>query len=506
MTALGVASPSRAFAAPHAGDDYFTTEAHYLSLASRVVAALRRGSAFILLTGDPPPDPLLFSRALEIAAAWWYTVIVFARGTEICGSQLRAPARLVAASGGSGVEAAEPPPALSPLLVIGDADGLSDEQVANIYEALTCRDGITPAVVLLARTAFFGRQERSNPRLIGGGLTACFRLQDLGREEIETFIRHQRCSSDAAKAFRAEVITAIADISRGDPAIVNHLARLTLEVATLVDCKGDEKEIGEARAVRAAASALGKERRTIVEPGRSQSPRRGRRRPVRTLRIALLSGLVIGGILVVPRDRLQSLVLQESLRAIPSLDFAAWINPGRDMSAPVGADNTLRAPALAALPIGAEQPVHPQPEPVFAALIPEHPTGAATDVSSDEKVSLRPTPPTAALEAAATTAESRPTPAETRLSIEEIAALMARGDAFIVAGDISSARLFYERAVAAGDGRAALRMGVTFDPAFLDQTNFGSTFRDPQQALSWYRRARDLGEAEAARRVGDLKR
>jgi len=503
-----MASPSRAFAAPQAGDDYFATEAHYLSLASRLVAAVRRGSALILLTGDPPPDPHLFSRALEIAAAWWYTVIVFAHGAEIRGNQLRAPARLVAVDGGSsGVQTAEPAPSLSPILVISDADGLSDEQVANVYETLTCRGGIAPAVVLLARTAFFGRLERSNPRLIEGGLTARFRLQELGREEIETFIRHQRCSSDDVKAFRAEVITAIADISCGDPAIVNHLARLTLEVATLVDCKGDEKKIGEIRAATASAAALGKERQPTVAPGRPRSPWRGRRRSARALQIALLSGLAIGGIIVVPGDRLQSLVqhAEQSLRATTSVDFAAWINPGRDISAPVGADNTLRAAELAALPIGADPPVRLQPEPVSAAPIPEHPTGAATDASStDEKASLRPIP--AALEAAATTTETPLPRADTRLSIEEIAALVARGDAFVMTGDISSARQFYERAVAAGDGRAALRMGATFDPAFLDQTGFRNTFRDRQQALSWYRRARDLGEAEVTRWLEEHKR
>jgi hypothetical protein len=49
----------------------------------------------------------------------------------------------------------------------------------------------------------------------------------------------------------------------------------------------------------------------------------------------------------------------------------------------------------------------------------------------------------------------------------EIAALVARGDVFLQARDITSARLFYERAADAGDAAAAMRMGGTFDPAFL---------------------------------------
>jgi hypothetical protein len=52
----------------------------------------------------------------------------------------------------------------------------------------------------------------------------------------------------------------------------------------------------------------------------------------------------------------------------------------------------------------------------------------------------------------------------------EIAELLARGDSFVVIGDLASARVFYERAASAGDGRAALRMGTTFDPAFLRRT------------------------------------
>jgi hypothetical protein len=77
----------------------------------------------------------------------------------------------------------------------------------------------------------------------------------------------------------------------------------------------------------------------------------------------------------------------------------------------------------------------------------------------------------------------------------EIAALVARGDSFLGAGDIASARLFYERAADAGDGPAALRLGASFDPAFLDRAGIHSIRADPEQAASWYHRARELGDA-----------
>jgi len=77
------------------------------------------------------------------------------------------------------------------------------------------------------------------------------------------------------------------------------------------------------------------------------------------------------------------------------------------------------------------------------------------------------------------------------------AALVARGDELFALREIFSARLFYERAAAAGDGRGALHMGMTFDPAFLGRAGLQRTQTDPEQALSWYRRASALGSAEA---------
>jgi TPR repeat protein len=84
-----------------------------------------------------------------------------------------------------------------------------------------------------------------------------------------------------------------------------------------------------------------------------------------------------------------------------------------------------------------------------------------------------------------------------RFPAAEIAALLARGDALLSTGDITSARLFYQRAADAGAGLAAVRLGETFDPAFLDRAHFRGARGDPGQAVSWYRRARDLGVTDA---------
>jgi hypothetical protein len=72
-------------------------------------------------------------------------------------------------------------------------------------------------------------------------------------------------------------------------------------------------------------------------------------------------------------------------------------------------------------------------------------------------------------------------------------ALLARGDALFVSGDVASARLFYERAANAGDGHAALRLGETYDPAFLARTGLIGSRENASVAAYWYQRASELG-------------
>jgi TPR repeat protein len=90
-------------------------------------------------------------------------------------------------------------------------------------------------------------------------------------------------------------------------------------------------------------------------------------------------------------------------------------------------------------------------------------------------------------------------------SAVDTATLVTRGDALVGVRDIASARLFYERAAEMGDGPAALRMGATFDSAFLERAGIRGTKGDQQEALSWYQRARDLGDTEADRLLKTIK-
>jgi hypothetical protein len=80
----------------------------------------------------------------------------------------------------------------------------------------------------------------------------------------------------------------------------------------------------------------------------------------------------------------------------------------------------------------------------------------------------------------------------------EIKTLVKRADMLVGRGDLAAARLFYERAVDAGDATAAIYLGTTYDPSFLSRARLGKTVRgDLGTAAYWYRRARDLGSGEA---------
>ena len=96
-------------------------------------------------------------------------------------------------------------------------------------------------------------------------------------------------------------------------------------------------------------------------------------------------------------------------------------------------------------------------------------------------------------------------PASEPLSAAQIAMLLARGDAAFRQGDIASARLFYQPAVAAGEGRGALGMGATYDPDFLRRSRLRGLPADPAKARAWYLRALALGAAEAESRLVKLQ-
>ena len=213
----------RPFAAGQAGYDYFADEQHYRSLADRVLAGLRQGGRIVLVTGDPPVNLSSLAAALTEATAGKHTVLAIACGGEFNEQELR--------------RAAGP----SPLILFHQAERLLDGQLAKLCSYLAS-GGNRPAGVFLGVPGLVPRLEKLQPSLFEDGRAICFNFYELGRDEIDVFMRRQLRQTSAAGGFAVDEINWIADLSSGDPAQVNRLSRLMLELTHGVggsDTRGD---------------------------------------------------------------------------------------------------------------------------------------------------------------------------------------------------------------------------------------------------------------------------
>ena len=96
-------------------------------------------------------------------------------------------------------------------------------------------------------------------------------------------------------------------------------------------------------------------------------------------------------------------------------------------------------------------------------------------------------------------------PGSASLSNIDVSVLLTRGDSLFGFRDFASARLFYERAANAGNGQAAIRLGQTYDPSFLEWARLRWVRGDAAAAAFWYRRARELGMSDAETLLKGMK-
>lgn len=94
-----------------------------------------------------------------------------------------------------------------------------------------------------------------------------------------------------------------------------------------------------------------------------------------------------------------------------------------------------------------------------------------------------------------------PPPSIRMLDREEIAMLVKRSEELIAQGDIAAARLMLTRAAEAGDARAALALGATYDSDVLRKLGVVGVAADAAQARAWYAKAAEFGSAEATWRL-----
>lgn len=145
-------------------------------------------------------------------------------------------------------------------------------------------------------------------------------------------------------------------------------------------------------------------------------------------------------------------------------------------------------------PVAVAQP--PQVEPA-APIVPKEPTPS---------VALAPPAPAAPADAAPADnpVASEPSPEVAKARPEEIAELIERGNQLLDTGDIAAARVFYERAAEQGSGLAAMDVGKTYDPLFLEQLHARGFRGDVARAIEWYRKAIVAGEPQAEPRLNRL--
>jgi hypothetical protein len=113
---------------------------------------------------------------------------------------------------------------------------------------------------------------------------------------------------------------------------------------------------------------------------------------------------------------------------------------------------------------------------------------------------LQPAAPPAALEQRGPAPDASMTPHDR----ERAQRMMKKGDEQLEEGNVSAARLLYERAAEAGLAQAAMALAATFDATELARLRLPVN-ADATQARRWYERARQLGAPgaeERLRRIG----
>jgi hypothetical protein len=101
-------------------------------------------------------------------------------------------------------------------------------------------------------------------------------------------------------------------------------------------------------------------------------------------------------------------------------------------------------------------------------------------------------------------AEQPATPRPRALDREEIAILYRRSEELIAQGDIAAGRLLLTRAAEAGDARAALALGATYDAAVLGRLGVLGVAPDAEKARAWYAKSAEFGSREATQRLEQL--
>ncbi|MEZ5855550.1 MAG: hypothetical protein R3D67_12725 [Hyphomicrobiaceae bacterium] len=184
-----------------------------------------------------------------------------------------------------------------------------------------------------------------------------------------------------------------------------------------------------------------------------------------------------------------------------ALVVAAAAVPPRETTSARPANPVVRRPARtpsAAAPRVARVPAVEAPPPPAAAPALPRGSGASAETSERTKrAGLAAIVPHAAEPKNETDADRQQMSPESR---EQAREFIAKGKARLAQGNVSLARLFFERAADIGDPEAAIAMGDTFSPTELAHRGVIGVQPNVAEARRWYERARDLGAGAIALR------
>jgi hypothetical protein len=91
-----------------------------------------------------------------------------------------------------------------------------------------------------------------------------------------------------------------------------------------------------------------------------------------------------------------------------------------------------------------------------------------------------------------------------RMGAGENIRLLKRGEELLASGEVAAARSMFRRLADSGDAQAALALAETYEPLTLDRLGAKGLAPDIAMARAWYGKAKELGSAEAQRRLDVL--
>ncbi|HEX4617209.1 MAG TPA: hypothetical protein VH230_14990, partial [Stellaceae bacterium] len=232
-------------AVTEAASGYLASEAHYLSVAGRILAALRGDGRVVLVTGDPTADPQPLSEALRKLAGSRHRVIGISCGPELTGEEVSRAGSVVAtlAAGSGTVTISDTAETDAPLFLLDEAERLSDQQLGEICSTIQRGAKQNAAGVLLARRGFLARLEQPPLQFLRERLALRLCFDEIGDDEGIDFLRHQlavRHSQDETHRGRPIFLRSLAGL--GVLAAIGVGASLALHYVRMPDVKTPDEQ------------------------------------------------------------------------------------------------------------------------------------------------------------------------------------------------------------------------------------------------------------------------